>query len=147
MRQSFLRVVIFSGLLIPSAFAESIEPSVVHHVFEKSQFNENWKVPVATGEEAQVVMMSISPKTNSNNEVGIETHAFDQVIFIISGHAKAILNQKDYELHTGDMVFIPLGTPHNLINLNQDKPLKIMSVYSQKDMPDLIFKTKEEEKQ
>lgn len=145
MRQSLLNLMMLSGLLVSNAFAESIEPSVVHHIFEKIRFNENWKVPVATGEEAQVVMMSISPKTNPNNEVGMETHAFDQVIFIISGHAKAILNQKEYDLHTGDMIFVPLGTAHNVINLNTDKPLKLMSVYSQKDMPDLILKTKEEE--
>jgi len=146
MRHTMLGIMMFSGLWTPHVFAESSDSIAIHHVFKKIRFNDNWKVPLATGEEAQVVMMSISPKTNPNNEVGMETHTFDQVIFIINGHAKAIVNQKEYDLHTGDMVFIPLGTPHNVINLNPDKPLKLMSVYSQKDMPDEIFKTKEEEK-
>lgn len=138
-------LILSSCLCFQLAFAENINPSVVKHVFEKINFNENWKVPLATGEEAQVVMMSISPQTNPNNEVGMENHAFDQVIFIMRGHGKAIVNQKKYEVQTGDMVFIPLGTPHNIINLDSKKPLKIMSIYSQRDMPDAIFKTKEEE--
>ena len=138
-------ILLFSTLFLSNVFCESIEPMVVNHVFDKGRFNENWKVPVATGEEAQVVMMSVSPKTNPNNEVGIETHAFDQVIFIIGGQGKVTLNQKEYPVKTGDMVFVPLGTPHNVINLNPDKPLKLMSVYSQRDMPDVIFKVKEDE--
>ncbi|HBB52762.1 MAG TPA: cupin domain-containing protein [Legionellales bacterium] len=118
---------------------------VVRHVFEKTNFNDNWKVPLATGEETQVVIMSVSPKTNPQNEVGTETHAFDQVIFIISGQAKVILDKKEHLVKKGDMIFVPLGTPHQIINLNQDKPLKLMSVYSQKDMPDVIFKKQADE--
>jgi len=133
------------SVLAAPAFASEIEPMVVHHVFEKTNFNEHWKVPLATGEEAQVVIMSVSPKTNPQNEVGRETHAFDQVIFIISGQAKVILDKKEHLVKKGDMIFVPLGTPHQIINLNQDKPLKLMSVYSQKDMPDVIFKKQADE--
>jgi len=133
------------SVLVAPVFASEIEPMVVRHVFEKTNFNENWKVPLATGEETQVVIMSVSPKTNPQNEVGTETHAFDQVIFIISGQAKVILDKKEHLVKKGDMIFVPLGTPHQIINLNQDKPLKLMSVYSQKDMPDVIFKKQADE--
>lgn len=133
------------SVLVAPVFASEIEPMVVRHVFEKTNFNDNWKVPLATGEETQVVIMSVSPKTNPQNEVGTETHAFDQVIFIISGQAKVILDKKEHLVKKGDMIFVPLGTPHQIINLNQDKPLKLMSVYSQKDMPDVIFKKQADE--
>jgi mannose-6-phosphate isomerase-like protein (cupin superfamily) len=145
MRNIKLLIILLTALFLPKAFCETIEPMVVHHAFDKGRFNENWKVPLATGEEAQVVMMSVSPQTNPNNEVGMENHAFDQVIFIIGGQGKVILNQKEHMVKTGDMVFVPLGTPHNVINLSKEKPLKLMSVYSQRDMPDVIFKVKEDE--
>jgi quercetin dioxygenase-like cupin family protein len=138
-------IFITSFLSAPYLIASEIEPMVIQHVFDKSRFNENWKIPLATGEEAQVVIMSVSTQTNPNNEVGMETHAFDQVIFIINGNAKVILNKEEKIVKQGDMIFVPLGTAHNVINLNPDKPLKLMSVYSQKDMPDMIFKTKAEE--
>jgi mannose-6-phosphate isomerase-like protein (cupin superfamily) len=141
------KLLISLSLLSTPLYASEIEPIVVHHIFDKAQFNENWKVPMATGEEAQIVIMSVSPQTNPNNEVGMETHAFDQVIFIISGNAKVILDKKEQLVKKGDMIFVPLGTAHNVINLNGNKPLKLMSVYSQKDMPDVIFKTQNDEGQ
>jgi len=111
------------------------EPTVVHQIYEQSKKNDNWKSAFLTGKDAQVVFMSISPATNPKNEIGMETHQFDQVIFIAEGDAKTDLNGKTSTVKTGDLIFIPQGTPHNVINLNKDKPLKIVSVYSRTDIP------------
>lgn len=78
--------------------------------------------------------MNISPSTNLNNEIGMETHKFDQVIFIAQGNGKAILNGKDSVVKSGDMIFIPQGIPHNVVNLSKNEPLKIVSVYSSNDI-------------
>lgn len=49
-------------------------------------------------------------------------------------------------VNAGDLIFIPQGTDHNVINLDQNKPLKILSVYSDNDIPDKAdYKTKAEE--
>ncbi|WP_232002692.1 cupin domain-containing protein [Legionella sainthelensi] len=98
--------------------------------------NENWKLALVTGKDAQVVFMNITPKTNPNNEIGIETHQFDQVIFVVEGQAKSVLNGKKSTVTAGDMIFIPQGIPHNFINLNVKKPFKIISVYSATDIPE-----------
>lgn len=118
------------------------QPMISEHVFEKTRDNTNWKMALETGKEAQVVLMSVSPDTNPDNEIGMETHEFDQVIFVIEGNANAILNGKTTPVKVGDMIFIPLGTAHNIVNLNKDRPLKILSVYSGTDIPaDSVYKT------
>jgi len=80
--------------------------------------------------------MNISPNTNHNNEIGMETHKFDQIIFIAEGNAKTVLNGKPTNVKSGDMIFIPQGIAHNVINLDRNKPLKIISVYSETDIPE-----------
>ncbi|MGE3921043.1 MAG: cupin domain-containing protein [Gammaproteobacteria bacterium] len=116
---------------------------VVPQLFEQAKKNENWKIAVATGKHAQVVFMNITPVTNPKNEVGMETHPFDQVIFVIEGKAKTDLNGKTSEAKEGDMIFVPQGVAHNIINMHANKPLKIMSVYSSMDIPaNAVYKKK-----
>jgi len=44
------------------------------------------------------------------------------------------------------MIFIPQGTQHNVINLNQKDDLKIISIYSDTDIPaNSVYKKKEAE--
>lgn len=123
-----------------------IQPRVVEQLFEKARKNDNWKVAFITGEEEQIVFMNVSPLTNPNNEIGKETHEFDQVIVIVQGNGKAILNGKTSLVKEGDMIFIPTGIEHNVINLDQNKGLKLISFYSDTDIPkDTVYKKKTDE--
>ncbi len=123
-----------------------IQTMVAPSLFEKAQANNNWKTAFITGKHEQVVFMNISPETNPNNEIGMETHPFDQIIMIAQGNGKAVLNGRDYMVKTGDLIFIGQGTPHNVINLNSQSPLKIVSIYSSTDIPaNAIYKTKADE--
>ena len=118
---------------------------ISHHFIQKAKANENWKWSFATGENAQVVCMTISTKTNPKNEIGKETHSFDQVILVIEGSGIAELNGKTSSVDTGDMIFIPQGTVHNVVN-SEEKALKIISFYSSNDMPsNTMYKTKKDE--
>lgn len=114
---------------------KTTEPMVAPQLFDKANANDHWKSAFATGKHAQIVFMSITPSTNPKNEIGVETHPFDQVIFVTEGNGKAVLNGKTVDVKAGDMIFIPLGTKHNVINSNSEKPLKIVSVYSDTDIP------------
>ncbi|MFA5959576.1 MAG: cupin domain-containing protein [Tatlockia sp.] len=140
---AFISTLLVSGLISPSLFAGSkdaannkINAVISSKVFEMAKKNENWKLALVTGKDAQVVFMNITPKTNPNNEIGLETHQFDQVIFVVEGQAKSVLNGKKSTVTAGDMIFIPQGIPHNFINLNVKKPFKIISVYSATDIPE-----------
>lgn len=73
----------------------------------------------------------------------METHKFDQVIFVVEGKAKAMLDGKESTVSTNDMIYIPQGVPHNFINSNSNKPFKIISIYSDTDIPaNAAYKTK-----
>jgi quercetin dioxygenase-like cupin family protein len=142
---AFISTLLVSGLISPSLFAGSkdaannkINAVISSKVFEMVKKNENWKLALMTGKDAQVVFMNITPKTNPNNEIGLETHPFDQVIFVVEGQAKSVLNGKKSTVTAGDMIFIPQGIPHNFINLNVKKPFKIISVYSATDIPENV---------
>ena len=137
--KSFLFIFILTecGIITPS-FATNDNQSnatVSSQIFEKVKQNNNWKLAFATAKDAQVVFMNITPDTNPKNEIGVEIHKFDQIIFVVEGNAKAILNGKITMVKPGDMIFIPQGVEHNVINLNAKKPLKILSVYSATDIP------------
>lgn len=143
---------LYAFILIPTQSFADIEANTVDNtinaivapqIFEKAKKNDDWKFAFFTGKSAQIVFMNISPSTNPNNEIGMETHKFDQIIFIAEGKGKAILNGKSSVVKSGDMIFIPQGIPHNIINLNAKKPLKIISVYSDTDIPaNAIYKKK-----
>lgn len=141
---AFISTLLVSGLISPLLFAGSkttavnnkINAVISPKVFEMAKKNENWKLALVTGKDAQVVFMNITPKTNPNNEIGLETHQFDQVIFVVEGQAKSVLNGKKSTVKAGDMIFIPQGVPHNFINLDVKEPFKIISVYSATDIPE-----------
>ncbi len=136
-------LVLFSSATL---YADQTEPMVVQQLLEKAKKNTNWKVAVATADHEQVVFMNVSPSTNPDNEIGMEVHPFDQAILIVDGNAKAILNGEATTVKSGDMIFIPEGTKHNVINLNKNKPLKLISFYSENDIPESSkFKVKADE--
>lgn len=140
---AFISTILVSSLISPLLFASSKEITVnhkinaviSHKVFEMAKKNQNWKLALVTGKDAQIVFMNINPKTNPNNEIGLETHPFDQIIFVVEGKAKSVINGKKSTVTAGDMIFIPQGVPHNFINLIMKKPFKIISVYSATDIP------------
>lgn len=150
-KRIFISTLLLSTLIATSSFASSEESTIDNKInavitpkiFEMAKRNENWKLALVTGKDAQVVFMNITPKTNPNNEIGMETHKFDQVIFVVEGQAKSVLNGKNSTVAEGDMIFIPQGTPHNFINLSAKKPFKIISVYSATDIPEnAVYKHK-----
>lgn len=134
-----LTTVLFSLLTMTGvSFAnDAVQPKAVvaTQVFNEVKKNDNWKLAFLTARHAQVVFMNITPTTNPKNEIGMEIHQFDQIIFVVEGKGKAILNGKTTMVKPGDMIFIPQGIQHNVINMNVNKPLKILSVYSATDIP------------
>lgn len=122
---------------------KTVMTQITPSILEKAQANNNWKTAFITGKFQQVVFMNITPETNPNNEVGDETHNFDQIIFVVQGNGKAVLKGRESMIKSGDLIYIAAGTPHNIINLNSQAPLKIMSIYSSMDIPaGAIYKIK-----
>lgn len=101
--------------------------------------NDNFRKVLFTGKYSQLVVMSI----NSSEEIGMEIHPnVDQFIRIESGKAKFILNGKESEASDDDVVVIPAGTEHNVINTGDGK-LKLYTIYSPPNHPEgTIHQTK-----
>jgi quercetin dioxygenase-like cupin family protein len=149
--KKILLTLLLGTALIPIAALSNIsknisEPSVTQELFVKAKNNTNWKLAFLTGKHAQVVFMNVSPDTNPKNEIGMETHPFDQIILIADGRGSVVLNGKTTLIKTGDMIFIPKGTQHNVINSNPKHSMKIVSIYSDTDIPaNSVYKKKSDE--
>lgn len=98
----------------------------VVNIENKTQENENYREVLYTGNNMQLVIMSLSP----GEEIGEEVHEDgDQFIRIESGTGLFVLEGKEFRCSDGDITLIPSGVLHNVIN-DGDVPLKLYALYS-----------------
>ena len=103
--------------------------------------NSNFRKVLYTAKNSQLVVMSLKPQ----EEIGEETHTLDQFIRIEQGEGKAILDDQEHKIEDGSAVVIPAGAKHNIVNLSQEKEMKLYTIYSPPNHRDgVIHKTKEE---
>jgi len=96
-----------------------------------------------TGTHVQLVVMCLNP----GEDIGDEVHAsVDQFFRIEQGQARFVLNEKQERFaREGDVVIVPAGTFHNVINASATEPLKLYTIYSPPNHPDgTVHKTKAE---
>ncbi len=95
--------------------------------------NTNFRKVLFTGAHSQLVLMSLLP----SEEIGMEVHAnVDQFFRFESGEGKAILDGEEILFKANDVVIIPAGTNHNIINVSDTNPLKLYTIYSPANHPD-----------
>jgi mannose-6-phosphate isomerase-like protein (cupin superfamily) len=94
--------------------------------------NQNFRTTIWTGRHLQMTLMSIPPY----GDIGLEVHEdTDQVIRVEQGNAVVQMGscqcQMDFQqnLHRGDVIFVPAGTWHNVINIGVGT-LKVSSIYA-----------------
>ena len=112
------------------------------NIERKTLENENFREVLYTGQHSQVVLMSLKPR----EEIGFEIHEiFDQFIRIESGEGKVIMNEEEHLVNSGDAFVVPAGVRHNVINLSNEKSLKLYTLYSPPHHKDgVVHKTKQE---
>jgi len=97
-----------------------------NHLSAAVKRNRDFRRVLHTGERTQVVAMALPPGV----DIGSETHSHvEQLLFVQSGHGKAVLDGKTEPLGPGDAIVVPAGTKHNVINTGR-VPLKLFTVYS-----------------
>lgn len=110
------------------------------NIEEETLENENFRKVLYTGENTQLVLMTLQPE----EELGEETHENDQFFRFEAGEGLCIINGNEYEVSDGDSVIIPAGAEHNIINIGEES-LKMYTLYSPPHHKDgIILKTKEE---
>lgn len=95
-----------------------------------------------TGQHSQLVVMSLLP----GEDIGLEVHEIvDQFIRVEKGVGKVVMNGEEHLIKDGDALVVPAGTMHNVINLSEDQPLKLYTIYSPPHHKDgTVHKTKTE---
>lgn len=104
--------------------------------------NNNFREVLYTGKHSQLVLMSIA----AGSEIGSETHPDnDQFFRFEKGQGKVIIDDNEYEVSAGDVVVIPAGAEHNVINTSETESLKAYTIYSPPHHKDGIVRATKEE--
>lgn len=95
--------------------------------------NTNFRKVLFTGTHSQLVLMSLLP----SEDIGMEVHQnVDQFFRFEVGEGKAILDGEEIVFKANDVVIVPAGTNHNIINTSATEPLKLYTIYSPANHPD-----------
>lgn len=104
--------------------------------------NANFRKVLYTGEHMQLVLMDLKP----SEEIGEETHMkSDQFFRFESGHGKCVVNGTSYDVTAGDVVLVPSGVKHNVINTDPKESLKLYTIYAMPNHKDGIVRATKEE--
>lgn len=89
--------------------------------------NSNFRKVLYTGKHSQLVLMSLKP----SEEIGMETHSDnDQFFRFETGQGKCVIDGNEYAVTDGDVIIVPAGAKHNIINVSQSEDLKLYTLYS-----------------
>lgn len=104
--------------------------------------NSNFRQVVYTGEQLQLVLMSLKPGEDIGSEVHDEN---DQFFRFDAGSGKVVINETEYEVEDGDAVIVPKGSEHNVINTSNSEDLKFYTIYAPSHHKDQIIRETKEE--
>ena len=100
--------------------------------------NTNFRKVLYTSKHLQLVIMSLLP----GEDIGFEIHKeTDQFFRFEQGHGKCIINDTEYEIGNGDVVVIPAGAEHNIINVDPVTELKMYTIYAPPNHKDGIVRS------
>jgi len=89
--------------------------------------NNNFRKVLYTGKHSQLVLMSLKP----HEEIGMEIHKNnDQFFRFEKGQGKCFVDGSFYEVGDGDVLVVPAGAEHNVINVSDSEDLKLYTIYS-----------------
>ncbi len=112
------------------------------NIEELTKENTNFRKVLYTGEQSQLVLMSLLP----GEDIGSEVHPDnDQFFRFESGNGRVIINETEYEVSDGSAVIVPKGATHNVINTSTDSALKLYTVYMPAHHKDGIIRSTKEE--
>ena len=75
--------------------------------------NENFRKVLYTSKHLQLVLMTLK----TGEEIGEEVHiSVDQFFRFESGRGKCIIDGNEYIIADGDVIIVPAGSKHNVIN-------------------------------
>ena len=123
---SVITVLVFNFLIITKKKVTMHIAPFQTNIVQATADNTDYRRVLFTGENSQLVVMSIPP----GGDVGQETHKHvEQTLYFQSGTGEAILDGKTTPVGPGDVVVVTPGTQHNFVNTGK-VPLKITTTYA-----------------
>ncbi|HRY91284.1 MAG TPA: cupin domain-containing protein [Candidatus Gracilibacteria bacterium] len=112
------------------------------HIEKDTLENSNFRKVLYTAKHCQLVLMSLRP----NEEIGMEVHTDnDQFFRFEQGQGKCIIDGNEYALTDGDVIIVPCGASHNIINTSSTEELKLYTIYSPAHHKDQIVRSTKDE--
>lgn len=104
--------------------------------------NENFRRVLYTAKHFQLVLMSLQV----GEEIGEEIHTnIDQFFRFESGNGKCIIDGNMYNVTAGDVVIVPSGAKHNIINTDNKVALKMYTIYAPPNHKDGLTRSTKKE--
>ena len=90
----------------------------------------------------QLVAMTLKP----GEDIGEEIHeGHDQFFRIESGTGKVLIDETTYDVVAGDLVIVPSGANHNVMNVSDSAELALYTIYTPPEHEDGITHVTKEE--
>ncbi len=64
-------------------------------------------------------------------EDGQQPHDWDEIYYVLEGHAKIQILENDYKVSPGSIIFVPAHAPHKFFDYKED--LKLLVFFSKKE--------------
>ncbi len=120
---------------------KKIKKGYVINIEDATKENKNFRKVLYTGENSQLVVMSINP----GEDIGEEIHSLDQFIRIEEGSGETILNGIKHVVEDDFAIIIPAGVKHNIINTSKRERMKLYTIYSPAEHKDgVVHPTKKD---
>ena len=104
--------------------------------------NKNFRKVLYTSKHMQLVLMTLQPK----EEIGEEVHPeIDQFFRFESGSGVCTINTTVYKIKAGDVVIVPAGARHNVINNDSTQVLTMYTIYSPPNHKDGVIRATKKE--
>jgi len=114
----------------------------VTNIEERTLKNQNFREVIYTATKLQLVVMSLKPL----EDIGEEVHdTVDQFFRVEEGEGEVVMNGERTKFSADDVIIVPMGTKHNVINTSSTIPLKLYTIYSPPNHPDgKVHQTREQ---
>ena len=89
--------------------------------------NNSFRKVLYSGHHLQLVLMSLK----AGEDIGMEIHQDnDQFFRFEGGSGKCIIDGNEYSVKDGDVIVVPAGAKHNIMNADSTKELKMYTIYA-----------------
>lgn len=97
----------------------------ITNIEQATNENTDYRRVLYTAKHHQLVLMRLVP----GEEIGEEVHHLDQFFRFEMGQGKVIIDGAEHEVKDGDVVIVPEGARHNVINTGAGD-LKLYTIYA-----------------